>query len=166
MSTTFENRPVKDDGLSFERRRVCPMNASYTVHRTDPWAAGAAAALLGVVVLFQWAVVLGAPWGELTQGEATIGPLSASGRWTAAASSLLLIAMALSILARAGAGPKRSLSPRATTVMTWLTGAFAALTVLLNLASPSAKERAVWAPVSTATLLLSSPRWSSPVGDQ
>lgn len=105
-------------------------------------------------MLFQWSVVLGAPLGELTQGGATIGPLSASGRSAAAASSLLLIAMALSILARAGAGPIRSLSPRAITVMTWLTGTFAGLTVLLNLASPSAHERAVWAPVSTAILLL------------
>lgn len=117
-------------------------------------AAGAAAGLLGLVVLFQWAIVLGAPWGEFTQGGGTVGRLPTTGRLAAAASSVLLLTMASAISARTGQGPLRSLPPRAITVLVWLTTVYSGLSVLLNLATPSVKERAVWAPISTVILML------------
>lgn len=134
------------------RTRIAPPGRPAT--RPARWAAEAAAGLLGLVVLFQWAVVLGAPWGAITQGGGTLGQLSPSGRCLAAASSLLLLAMGGSVLARAGLGPMRSTPPQAITVMVWLTAFFSGLTVALNLVSPSANERAVWAPPSTVIFLL------------
>lgn len=122
--------------------------------RPARWAANAVAGLLGLVVLYQWAIVLGAPWGEFTQGGGTVGRLSTTGRLVAAASSLLLLAMASAISARTGQGPIRSMAPRTITVLAWLTTVYSGLSVLLNLATPSVKERAVWAPISTVIFLL------------
>ena len=106
------------------------------------------------VAAFQAALVLGVPWGEYTQGGGTNGPLAASGRMVAVASSLLSILMAGAILARAGEGPLRRLPGRVVTVLAWITTVLAMITVVLNLITRSAAERAIWAPVSIMLLLL------------
>ncbi len=111
-------------------------------------AAVAAACLLGVVVLFQVALVFGAPWGAYTQGGSVHGPLPASGRAVAALSAGLLMLMAGAVLARVGLGPMRSAPRRLVTVLAWFTAAYSVVGVLLNLATPSAKERLLWAPVT------------------
>ena len=53
-----------------------------------------AAAILAGVALFQVALVLGAPWGEYTQGGSTAGSLPAGQRAVAAVSAVLLLVMA------------------------------------------------------------------------
>ena len=113
----------------------------------------ASAGFLGVAG-FQVALVLGAPWGEYTQGGGTSGALATSGRVVAAVSCLLQVLMAGAILARAGLGPLRRLSPRVVTVLAWVTTVLAALTVVLNLITRSSAERNLWAPVSIVLLLL------------
>ena len=62
-------------------------------------AAVASALLLGAVVLFQVALVLGAPWGEYTQGGGTAGSLPVAGRVTAVVS---MVPMPMITVARAG----------------------------------------------------------------
>ena len=115
-------------------------------------AAWAAAALLCTIAAFHAALVVGAPWGEYTQGGGTSGTLTTSGRTVAAVSCVLSIGMAGAILGRVGVGPLGRLPVRVTSVLAWLTTVYAVVGVLLNLITPSAAERGLWAPV--ATLLL------------
>ena len=117
-------------------------------------AARAAATLLALVAVFHAAVVLGAPWGEVTQGGGTTGTLDASGRAVAAFSCTLALAMAVAVLGRAGEGPLTQLPARATTVLAWFTTVYAVVAVVLNLVTRSAAERALWAPVSLVLLAL------------
>lgn len=60
------------------------------------------AALGAVVVAFQIAAILGAPVGHLTMGGRWTGALPPEVRVGSALSGLLLVAMALVVLARAG----------------------------------------------------------------
>lgn len=115
-------------------------------------AAACGAALIGVVVVFQLAVVLGAPLGRFTQGGGVDGTLPLSGRLVAAGSAVLLTVMALGLLARAGIGPLRMAPRRLVTAIAWFTAVYAGLGVVLNLASPSMSERWTWAPVTAAIL--------------
>ena len=68
-------------------------------------AAWMVAVLFYVIAAFHAALVLGAPWGALTQGGGGSGPLAASGRIAAAVSCVISVVMANAILARVGRGP-------------------------------------------------------------
>lgn len=116
-------------------------------------AARAAAALLCAVVLFQWALALGAPWGEYTQGGGTVGTLPVSGRVMAVVSSMVLLVMAAGLLARAGEGPLKSAPCRVITVVAWFATIYSGIAVVLNLITPSTKERLVWAPIAIVILV-------------
>ena len=111
-----------------------------------------AAALLGLVAAFQAALVLGAPWGEVTQGGGSSGTLPTSGRIVAAVSCLVLMVMAGAVLGRVNRGPLRQRSARVRTVLAWFTTVYAGLGVVLNLITQSTAERALWAPVSILLL--------------
>lgn len=56
----------------------------------------------GAVVVFQLALLAGAPWGALTQGGRTSGVLPDGARAVAAFSAVLLMAFILVVRARAG----------------------------------------------------------------
>ena len=104
---------------------------------------------LGVVV-FQIALAAGAPWGAYAMGGAFPGQFPPALRIAAMIQAVLLIGMAAVILARAGLIlPGWS---RATRWLAWVVVTFAAVSLVLNLITPSAGERAIWAP--TALLLL------------
>ena len=104
--------------------------------------------LIGVTVAFQIALICGAPWGHLTQGGSHQGPLPASARGAAVLSIGLLTLMAGAILSGAGLWP-------AWPVWTsWLAVTVTGLGLVLNLITPSAAERRLWAPV-TAIMFLS-----------
>jgi hypothetical protein len=139
----IHSRPVPADGLrpAAGGQRPAP--------RRSAWSA---ATLLYVVAAFHAAVVLGAPWGELTQGGGTSGTLPMSGRLVAAVSCILSIAMAGAILGRVGRGPFRRRSSRLVTVLAWFTEVYAVVGVVLNLLTRSDAERALWAPVSIVLL--------------
>lgn len=109
-------------------------------------AARVSATLFAVVALFQIALILGAPWGSLTQGGSHQGGLPTSGRAIAAVSAVLLVLMALVVLARVGQGPFAHLPATTVNIGFWITLTYAGLGVLMNLASRSAAERLVWAP--------------------
>lgn len=107
--------------------------------------------LLAAVVAFQVAVVAGAPWGRVTQGGTQEGTLPASGRAVAAISAVILIAFALGLLGRVGWGPLRG-HRRLSSVLAWIAVAYGVAAVVLNAATPSAAERAIWLPVSVLLL--------------
>jgi hypothetical protein len=107
-----------------------------------------AAVLLGVLVAFQAAVAAGAPWGSLTQGGGVTGTLPATGRVIAAISVLVLAALAVGLLARAGWPVMRWVPRRVASVLASVATCYAGLGIAMNLASPSAGERALWTPVS------------------
>lgn len=115
-------------------------------------AARAAAVLMVGIAAFQVALVFGAPWGAYTQGGETEGTLDTSGRVLAAVSCVLLLVMAAAILARVREGPLKNAPGRLVTALAWFTTVYSALAVVLNLATQSSSERAVFAP--TAILLL------------
>jgi hypothetical protein len=107
--------------------------------------------LTALVVLFQLALAAGAPWGELTVGGTFPGQLPIRMRLAAAGSAVLLIAFAAIVIARAGLGLRRW--ERASRWLIWLVVAYSVVGVLLNAATPSPRERALWLPV-TVTLAI------------
>ena len=118
------------------------------------WCARATAALMGLVVLFQLLVAAGAPWGTYTQGGANSGSLPLAGRAFALLSVILLVVMASAILARAGEGPLSNAPRPLITVLAWFTTVYSVMGVVLNLITPSASERSVFAPISAAIAVL------------
>src|SRR5512139_920020 len=105
---------------------------------------------LGVIV-FQIALAAGAPWGAYAMGGAFPGQFPPTLRVTALIQAALLIGMALIVLARAGL-----ILPgwwRASRWLIWFVVGFAALSLFLNLITPSAGERGIWAPVTFVLLL-------------
>jgi hypothetical protein len=65
----------------------------------------------------------------------------------------LLVALALVVLARSGLALRRW--TRASAWLIWLVVAICALSLILNLITPSAGERAIWAPVVAVLLVCS-----------
>ena len=108
------------------------------------------AVISSVVVAFQIALAAGAPWGEYAMGGAVPGQFPPALRIAALIQAALIAGMALVVLARAGLIlPGWS---RASRWLIWLVVAFLGFDLLLNLITPSAGERAIWAP--TLGLLL------------
>lgn len=111
------------------------------------------AACVLVVVFFQCALAAGAPWGSYAMGGAFPGQFPPALRIAALVQAALLAAMAGLVLSRAGAALPRWAKVSRTLI--WFVVAFSALGLVLNLITPSARERAIWAPV-TFILLVSS----------
>lgn len=103
--------------------------------------------ILGVIG-FQIALILGAPWGRLTQGGQIDGPLLASGRFVAAVSIVVLVGMALAVLSANGRWPGW---PSWTG---WATVAVNAVSMVLNWITPSKPESKLWGPIMTAMFIL------------
>ncbi len=106
-----------------------------------------------VVLVFQLALALGAPWGAYSMGGAFPGRLPPMMRLAAVAQAILLGLMAAVVLSRAGLVlPQWS---QTAGWLTWVVAAFAAVSVVLNVITPSAGERRLWVPV-TLVLVTSS----------
>jgi hypothetical protein len=105
------------------------------------------------VVAFQLALAAGAPWGAYAMGGASPGQYPPAMRVGAIIQAVLLAGMAAVILARAGLVlPAWS---RVSLWLVWIVVALTALSLTLNLITPSGGERAIWAP-TLALLLISS----------
>ena len=105
--------------------------------------------MLGVVA-FEIALAAGAPWGAYAMGGASPGQLPPALRISAIVQAVLQAGMAAVILARAGLVlPAWS---RVSHWLVWIVVALTALSLVFNLITPSAGERAIWAP--TLSLLL------------
>lgn len=105
-----------------------------------PWGTAFAAWLAGVAA-FQTALALGAPWGAAAWGGVHPGVLPGRLR---AASTAGAVAWASAATVAAGVVGGETARRRVLGVTT----AFAGLSVLLNAASPSRVERALWVPLT------------------
>jgi hypothetical protein len=105
------------------------------------------------VVAFQIALAAGAPWGAYAMGGASPGQFPPALRTAAIIQALLLAGMAAVILARAGLVlPGWS---QLSHWLVWIVVALTALSLVLNFITPSAGERAIWAPILTLLLISS-----------
>ena len=105
------------------------------------------------VVGFQIALAAGAPWGAYAMGGAFPGQFPPALRVAAVFQAVILAGWAAVVLARAGL-----ILPRWSRVSRWLIWvvvAFAAVSLVLNLITPSAGERALWAPIALLLLVSS-----------
>ena len=106
----------------------------------------------GVVVAFQVALAAGAPWGEYAMGGAFPGQFPPELRIAALVQAALLVGLAVIVLARAGLV---GLWSRAARRLIWVVVGFSTLSFVLNLITPSAGERAIWAPIAFLLLISS-----------
>ena len=108
--------------------------------------------LFGLMILgaigFQIALILGAPWGRLTQGGQTDGPLAMTGRIAAAVSIIVLGLAALSVISSDGFWPNW---PQWTA---WVSFAVLSVSMIMNWITPSAPERRLWGPYTTLMVVL------------
>jgi hypothetical protein len=102
------------------------------------------------VVGFQCALALGAPWGRLAMGGRFPGRLPGPMRAAAVVQALVLILAGGVVLARAGLAfhPWAAGAP---TLILAVVG-LSAVSLLLNLITPSREERRLWAPVAAVML--------------
>jgi len=105
------------------------------------------------LVLFQLALALGAPWGQAAMGGQYPGVFPMWLRITAVFQAALLGFFGAFVLSRAQvAFPHLSGVAR---WAIWVIVAFSAVSVLMNLATPSHIERMIWAPVAVLMLITS-----------
>ena len=104
--------------------------------------------VVGGVILFQFCLIAGAPWGRLTQGGRFEGALPISGRVAAGLSVPLLVCMGAGVTSAAGMAPHWS------TWATYTALSVQVLSTILNWITPSRAERLLWGPVTTIMLAL------------
>lgn len=120
------------------------------------WATVAAVLFLGVA-LFQVALALGVPWGEVAYGGRAAdarGRLPGRYRLISAFSALFLGFGAVVVLARGDVITLDGVTAGTLTAITWLLAAMMAVNTLANVASPSRTERMVFGG-ATAVLTVS-----------
>ncbi len=106
-----------------------------------------------VVIAFQIALAAGMPWGAYAMGGAFPGQFPPELRVAAVIQAVILALLAMVVLARAGVAlPSWSRTSR---WLIWVVVGFSALSLVLNLITPSAGERAIWAPVAFIMLISS-----------
>ncbi len=113
-------------------------------------AAIAYALATALVVGFQVALALGAPWGEYAMGGAFPGRFPPAMRVAAVVQGLVLAALAVVVLSRAGLVAPSFV--RDLPGLAWLPVAVSAVSVVMNAASRSPRERRLWVPVGLVLL--------------
>ena len=125
-----------------------------SIKRATRMAAFLYAIISSGVVAFQIALAAGAPWGVFAMGGAFPRQFPPALRIAALIQAALLVGMAAVVLARADL-----ILPRWSRVsrwLVWIVVAFAALSLILNLITPSAGERTIWVPIAFLMLISSS----------
>ena len=103
-----------------------------------------------IVIAFQLALALGAPWGSYAMGGVFPGRFPPRMRVAAVVQAELLGLVAAIVLASANV-VFQMLDPELRWLI-WLPVAVSAAAVVLNLITPSAGERRIWVPVSLVLL--------------
>jgi hypothetical protein len=111
------------------------------------------AAATAVVVGFQTALALGAPWGAYAMGGAYPGQFPPAMRVAALIQAGILLGFAGIVLARAGITLRAW--ERVSRWLVWIVVAFSVVSLVLNLITPSVGERILWAPVALVMLVCS-----------
>jgi hypothetical protein len=108
------------------------------------------AATIAVVVAFQLALALGAPWGAYAMGGTVAGRFPPPLRVLAVMQAVVLGGLAVIVLGRVGVGVTGVPG-----VLAWLPVGVSLLALLLNAASRSTGERRLWVPVAVVLLVSS-----------
>lgn len=111
-------------------------------------------ALLGIVIVFQVALIFGAPWGEYAYGGRFKDSLPPAARVGSAISILVYVAIIGHYWAQISLLPKL-LDQTFNNLANWAVVLVFAQALVLNLITRSKKERAVWAPVALLLLIAS-----------
>ena len=109
--------------------------------------------LIGVVVIFQLALALGAPWGEMAMGGKFPGRFPPLMRIVALFQIVLLVLIAFMVLARAGLAFEGFFDISKSVI--WGIVAFCLIGAILNSTTPSKKEKMLWMPIAIALLICS-----------
>jgi len=104
-----------------------------------------------VLVAFQLSLAMGAPWGELSMGGKYPGRYPQKMRVVAFALAILWIFIALVVLTRAGMTFENLFET--SKIVIWFVFALLFVGVILNLITPSKKERILWAPIGIVMLI-------------
>jgi hypothetical protein len=110
--------------------------------------------LTAVVVVFQFCLVAGAPWGEFAMGGKFPGKYPPRMRIITLLMIPILIFVAVIVLVRSGLLLEEYYDFSKTAI--WAVVAFSALGAIMNTITPSKKERMLWAPVTIVLLLCAS----------
>ena len=106
-----------------------------------------------VIVIFQLALALGAPWGEMAMGGKYPGRFPPRMRVAAIIQLVLVLVVALIVLVRAELALDEYLDVSRSAV--WFVVALFAVSSILNLITPSKKERIFGAPIAIILLICS-----------
>jgi hypothetical protein len=109
--------------------------------------------LTAVVILFQLALAGGAPWGEYAMGGAYPGQFPPALRVAAVVQALILAGFLWIIAVRGGLLFTRR--PKLFAWLAWVVVAYGVIGFVLNVITPSAGERLIWAPVTLVLLICS-----------
>jgi hypothetical protein len=102
------------------------------------------------VAVFQLALIFGAPWGEYTLGGRYPGKLPANIRIAAVVQIFILVFFAVIVMARSGLA--FSGIDNLGRIGIWFVVAFFVLGTVMNLSSPSKKEKMVMGPLNVTAL--------------
>lgn len=115
--------------------------------------ADAAAALFAALALFELALAAGLPWGKAAWGGGQ-AELNAGLRVASGLQAILAVGFALVVLRRAGHRVWAPLPQRWLPAAVWVLAGYMAVGTLMNAASRSPLERAVWTPVALSSAVL------------
>lgn len=107
--------------------------------------------LIFIIVLFQLALAAGMPWGEYAMGGKYPGRFPLPLRIGAVIQALILLGIGLIVMIRAKMILSSWYSFSETAI--WFVAGFTVLGAVLNLITPSKKERMIWGPVSLVLLI-------------
>jgi len=99
-----------------------------------------------IVIIFQFALALGMPWGEMAMGGRFPGQYPPRMRIVALLMILVLVFVAVIVLIRAGLVLEDYYAFSESAI--WGVVIFGALGVIMNIITPSKKERMLWGPVA------------------
>lgn len=105
------------------------------------------------VIAFQIALAAGMPWGEYAMGGSYPGQFPPELRVAAVVQAAILAGFAAIVATRAGIIPTGRL--RLFRWLAWVVVTYSVVGFVLNLITPSAGERAIWAPVTLLMLICS-----------
>ena len=109
--------------------------------------------LTAVVMLFQVALALGAPWGEMAMGGKFPGRFPPMLRIGAIVQMLLLAFATLVVLTRVGLVLESYFEFSKSAI--WFVVALCVVSAILNTITPSKKERMLWSPVTIVLVVCS-----------
>ncbi len=106
--------------------------------------------LIAGAIFFQLALVVGMPWGKVAWGGAFPGVLPPHMRVASIGSAVLLLALALVVLVRAGLIQSKWKSSSGK--LAWVVVTYCSLGVIANAITQSFWERVIWLPVTILLL--------------